>query len=109
MPEVVVDEKHLARHRRQGKGPLLRPGALHEVAADGATIGGGEAIEMSRIDDFDAPRLGGGIVERGPDLELGVAVRPPEVAAVLVPGEGWCRRRVPGKEGGPVERDLRGR
>ena len=35
--------------------------------------------------DLDAPGLDGRVVERRPDLQLGVAVDAPEDAAVLVP------------------------
>jgi hypothetical protein len=82
-----VDEQDLAGERRKGKPLPVRAGTRNYVGRDGAPERRGETRPMAAVDDLDAAGLGGRVVERGPYLELGIAVETPEAAAVLVPRE----------------------
>lgn len=81
-----MDEEHLAGHGGDRRRALLGGRAPHDVVGDGAAEGGREAAAVAAVDDLDAARLDGRVVERRPDLELRVAVEPPEAPAVLCQG-----------------------
>src|SRR5580658_6983682 len=106
VPQVIVNEEHLARPGREGNGSLFRSGRGQDSKRDGPPERRRQTGAVAAVDRFDAARFARHVVESGPDLQLGVAVESPEVAAVLMPGQVRAARGGLREERRPVERDA---
>jgi hypothetical protein len=106
VPKVIVDEEHLASESRKRQPPLLRARPCENVGPDGSAQRCREAAEMAAVDYLHAPRFDGSVVEGRPELQLRIAVEPPETAPVLVPRELRSAARPLGEERGAVDRHV---
>src|SRR5262249_51858368 len=65
-----------------------------------------ESVTMTFVDYLDASAVDRRVVERGPNLQLRIAIETPEAPAVLVPREQGSARRRFSEDERAVDRDV---
>lgn len=82
-----MDEQRLAGSRGHRDLAIVGPAPRDEVLGDEPAERRREPVAVAPRDDLDAARVFAHVVERGPDLQLGIAVEAPELPRVLMPRE----------------------